>query len=390
MPHQHQRARAAALLDQQGLDAALFTAPATVTWLTGFAPPLQVGPNPFMGHPAYVWYGDGRFTCLLQDTHAGAQASLAADPDVTVIPYVGYRLDGPIAVAASVRAALTEALQAAPPTAAAGIERDHAPVPLADLVDRAARTVTAVDGWLDPLRAVKTDEELAKLRRAFALADVGHAAARQAATVGAREIDVWTDVHAAVERHAGRRIALGNDCVVGYRDANIGGWPETYALRDGDSLVVDLSARFDGYWSDSCATYVAGTPTVRQREIHGVVAGALAHAISLVGPGARASDVDREVRAFIEDAGWPVYPHHTGHGVGTTVHEAPRLAPYDDTPLEAGMVILLEPGVYLPGETGVRLEDAVLVTDDGAEVLTHHDKSLDGGDSAPSRGRENR
>ncbi len=390
MPHLDQRARAAALLAQQGLDAALYTAPATVTWLTGFAPPLQVGPNPFLGNPAYVWYCDGHFTCLLQDMHAAAQESLAADPDVTVIPYVGYRLAGPIAVAANVRAALTEALKAAPPRAAAGIERDHAPVPLAELVDRAAPTVTAVDGWLDPLRAVKTDEELAKLRRAFELTDVGHAAARQAAAVGTREIDVWTDVHAAVERHAGRRIALGNDCVIGHRDANIGGWPETHALRDGDSLVVDLSARFDGYWSDSCATYVAGTPTFRQREIHAVVTGALAYAISLVRPGVRANDVDREVRAFIEDAGWPVYPHHTGHGVGTTVHEAPRLAPYDDTPLEAGMVILLEPGIYIPGETGVRLEDAVLVTDDGAEVLTHHDKSLDGGDSAPSSGRENR
>lgn len=389
MPHRNPRARAADLLVRRGLDAALFTAPATVTWLTGFAPPLQVGANPFLGNPAYVWYRDGHFTCLLQDAHAAAQESLAADPDVTVIPYVGYTLDRPIVVAANVHAALGQVLETAPPGSATGVERDHAPAPLADLVARAAGEVTAIDGWVEPLRMVKTDEELTKLRRAFELTDVGHAAARRAVAIGVREIDVWTEVHAAVERHAGRRIALGNDCVVGRRDANIGGWPETHELRDGDSLIVDLSARFDGYWSDSCATYVAGAPTDRQREIHGVVADALEHAISLVRPGVRATDLYVTMQAFIEDAGWPAFPHHGGHSVGTTVHEAPRLAPYDDTALAAGMVILLEPGIYLPGETGVRLEDAVLVTDEGAEVLTHHDKSLDGGGSAASSGREN-
>ena len=110
--------------------------------------------------------------------------------------------------------------------------------------------------------------------------------------------------------------------------------------------------------------------------MHRTAATALELAISLVKPGAVSGEIDRRVRQFIVDAGYPVYFHHTGHGVGVTGHEEPRIVPYNDMPLAPGMVVLLEPGIYFPGKTAVRLEDAVLVTDTGAEVLTKHDKSL--------------
>ena len=110
--------------------------------------------------------------------------------------------------------------------------------------------------------------------------------------------------------------------------------------------------------------------------MHRVVTQALELAISLVRPGARANEIDRRVRQFIAEAGYPVYPHHTGHGVGVSPHEQPRIVPYNDMAIEAGMVLMLEPGIYFPGEAAIRLEDALLVTPDGAEVLTHHDKSL--------------
>ncbi len=147
-------------------------------------------------------------------------------------------------------------------------------------------------------------------------------------------------------------------------------------IQPGDSFVVDLSTILDGYWSDSCGTYYAGEPSQRQAAMHRTAAAALELAISLVKPGAVSGEIDRRVRQFIVDAGYPVYRHHTGHGVGVTGHEEPRIVPYNDMPLAPGMVVLLEPGIYFPGETAVRLEDAVLVTDTGAEVLTKHDKSL--------------
>ena len=104
---------------------------------------------------------------------------------------------------------------------------------------------------------------------------------------------------------------------------------------------------------------------MEQHAIHRVISDALDYGIGLVRPGVQAKTIDQKVR------------HHTGHGVGVSGHEEPRIVPYNEQVLEPGMVIMLEPGIYLPGKTGVRLEDAVLVTPDGAEVLTHYDKSLD-------------
>jgi len=233
-----------------------------------------------------------------------------------------------------------------------------------------------IDGWLEPLRMIKTNEELVKLRENFALTDIGHAVARRAVAAGKREIDVWTEIHGAIQQAAGRRVPLGNDCVVGYRENNIGGWPLAYEIRPHDSLIVGLSAILYGYWSDSCATYYAGEPTPKQVAMHRTALAALEFAISLVRPGAVAQEIDQKVRQFIAAAGYPVYPHHTGHSVGVIGHEAPRIVPYNEEVLQEGMVIMLEPGIYLPGETSVRLEDALLVTSDGVEVLTKHDKSL--------------
>jgi Xaa-Pro aminopeptidase len=233
-----------------------------------------------------------------------------------------------------------------------------------------------IDGWLEPLRMIKTSEELAKLKENFALTDMGHATARQTIAVGKREIDIWTAMHETVQQAAGRRVPFGNDCVVSHRQANIGGWPLNYKIEPNDSLTVDLSTVLHGYWSDSCATYYATPPTPQQAAAHKTVSDALDFAISLIRPGVVAKEVDQKVRQFIADAGYPVYPHHTGHSVGVSGHEAPRIVPYSQEVLAEGMVIMLEPGIYIPGEISVRLEDGMLITADGVEILTKHDKSL--------------
>jgi Xaa-Pro aminopeptidase len=223
---------------------------------------------------------------------------------------------------------------------------------------------------------VKTEEELAKLKENFALTDIGHAMARQAIAVGKREIDVWIAIHEAVQQAAGRRVPLGNDCVVSNRRANIGGWPLDHNIEPNSSLTVDLSTVLHGYWSDSCATYYATAPTPQQAAVHKTVSEALDFAISLIRPGVVAREVDQKVRQFITDAGYPVYPHHTGHGVGVSGHEAPRIVPYSEEVLQEGMVIMLEPGIYIPGQISCRLEDGMLITTDGVEILTKHDKSM--------------
>jgi len=378
--HKEQRQRASALLHARQIDAALFASPSSVTWLTGFAPPIQTGPHPFAGAPPLVWWDGARFTLIVVDGLAAVAAPFATATDGGVLTYLGYTLDAPIDGAHHLRTLLQSLWQKASGAGRrqrVGVESWALPAAVGGvLAAQLGGDWVTIDGWLTPLRMVKSAEELTKLRANFRLTDIAHAAARRATVAGAREIDVWLAAKFAVEAAAGQRVPMGNDCVVGYRQENIGGWPLDHALRLGDSLIVDLSAILDGYWSDSCATYFAGEASARQQAIHTVVSQALALGASLLRPGAVTADIDRRVRQFIADAGYPVYPHHTGHGVGVNGHEAPRIVPYNQEVLAAGMVILLEPGIYFPGETGVRLEDAFLITDDGAIQLTAHDKSL--------------
>ncbi len=378
--HQDQRQRTRELLKCRGIDRALFANFFSVKWLTGFAPPVQLGPNFFAGGPPLIWYEDGRFTLFVLDAYSAQAEPFAQQADGRVVAYLGYTIAQPLAGAAHLAEALRQTLaDSGGARVKVGLETRDVSAFLSHVLEEALPPdvdLVPIDGWLEPLRTVKTDEELTKLRENFALTDLGHAVARQAVTPGKREIDVWIEIHSAIQTAAGCRVPLGNDCVVGHRQANIGGWPLDYAIEADDSLIIDLSTVLHGYWSDSCATYYAGDPRPQQVAMHRTAAQALELAISLVRPGAVAKEIDQQTRQFIADAGYPVYPHHTGHGVGVSGHEAPRIVPYNEEVLQEGMVILLEPGIYLPGKTGVRLEDAVLVTANGAEVLTQHDKRL--------------
>lgn len=310
------------------------------------------------------------------DIYRADVAAFGQEPDGSVLTYTGYTIESPITSSENLAAALERLFQGAV-SGKVGVEARFLTAYLQDKLEKVAASdveIVYIDNWLIPLRMIKTDEELLKLRNNFRLTDVGHAAARQAVHAGVLELDVWAAAQSAINRAAGRRVPLGNDCVVGYRENNIGGWPLDYEVRAGDSLIVDLSAIDQGYWSDSCATYYAGERSAKQEAMHRVATDALEYAISLVRPRVVARDIDQKVRQFIQDAGYTPHPHHTGHGVGVSGHEAPRIVPYSTEVLRAGMVIMLEPGIYFPGETSVRLEDGLLITADGAEILTSHDK----------------
>lgn len=372
--HATQRQRTRDLLQEVGLERALFAHLDSVKWLTGYAPQVQLGGNHFAGGPALIWFEDGHFTLVVLDMDAEQSGSFDDEPDGTLLTYAGYAMDEPITSPANLAAALGRLMARA--SGPIGLEKEALPAHLYEKVRQVGEPV-AIDGELVPLRMIKTPEEIELLRRNFELTDLGHRVAAAAVRPGQREIDVWTDIHGAINRQAGSRVPLGNDCVVGYREPNnVGGWPRDFELKDDTALIVDLSTVYGGYWSDSCNTYYATEPDKKQFEIHKVIEDTLAYAISLVRPGVPCREIDRKVKAFIEQAGFEPYPHHTGHGVGVSVHEAPRITPYNDTLLAKDMVIMLEPGIYFPGETGCRLEHGLLVTDDGAEVLTGHIEKL--------------
>ena len=145
----------------------------------------------------------------------------------------------------------------------------------------------------------------------------------------------------------------------------------------GELLLLDFGARYRGYVSDLTRVAVAGAPDARQREVHAVVAGANAAATAAVTAGMTGRDADAVARRYIAEAGFgEAFGHSLGHGIGLEVHEAPRLAKTAEDPLPAGAVVTIEPGIYLPGWGGIRVEDDVVLTPTGATVLTHAPRDL--------------
>jgi Xaa-Pro aminopeptidase len=376
MQHETQREQTEELLRSGGIERALFANIATVKWLTGFNPPIQTGPHAFLGGPPMVWYEGGQWTLMVMDWQEVNAGQFGQQPNCALVSYTGYTVDQPLTGAIKLRA-LFRSVLGNTLSGKIGIELRDAPGDIVlTLHELGAAELVPLDTRIEPFRRIKTPEELDKMRANFRLTDIGHTAARQAVKPGARETEVWNAAHSAIERAAGQRVPLGNDCVVGYRQKNDGGWPLDYEIRAGDSVIVDLSTILHGYWNDSCATYYAGEPSPKQRAMHAHTERALEFAISMIKPGAVAREIDAQVREFMRREGYPVYWHHTGHSLGVTSHEEPRIVPYNHDTLRENMVIMLEPAIYYPGETSVRLEDAVLVTRDGAEVLSQHDKSL--------------
>jgi Xaa-Pro aminopeptidase len=148
-------------------------------------------------------------------------------------------------------------------------------------------------------------------------------------------------------------------------------------IEDGDVVVCDFGGRLDGYFSDSTRTFVVGTARAEQAEVHEVVEAANQAGREAVAPGVSCQQVDRAARRVIEDAGYgEFFIHRTGHGIGLEVHEHPYIVEGNEMPLKPGMTFSIEPGIYLPGSFGVRIEDIVVCTDEGVESLNRSDRGL--------------
>ena len=153
--------------------------------------------------------------------------------------------------------------------------------------------------------------------------------------------------------------------------------PGERVIGRGELIVFDMGAKVDGYCSDGTRTYATGDPGAQAREVYGTVLAAQLAALEAVAPGAKGEDVDAVARKLIDDAGHAKhFGHGLGHGVGLEVHEGPRLSPRADDVLAPGEVVTVEPGIYLPGEFGVRIEDFVVVTEDGFRNLSTLPKEL--------------
>jgi Xaa-Pro aminopeptidase len=218
-----------------------------------------------------------------------------------------------------------------------------------------------------PLREVKSADELRLLEAAARMADDAVLAAYSACRPRATELDV-AEAAAAAFHAAGAEQVLMTIVASGPNGAYPHHHSGRRALEDGDAVVIDIGARLNGYASDITRMAFVGAPAQRYVEVHQAVETAVQAALGATRAGATCHDVDAAARSAIEEAGFGEYfVHRTGHGLGLSVHEPPWIMRGEDVELEVGMVHSIEPGIYLPGEFGVRLEEIVHVTADGCE-----------------------
>jgi Xaa-Pro aminopeptidase len=253
--------------------------------------------------------------------------------------------------------------------------RDHAK--LARLV-REGIELAGAGGAVERLRAVKDADELERVRAAARLADEALTEVLTRGLAGRTEREVALDLEFTMRRLGAEAVAFPPIVAAGPHGALPHAEPRDVEIPAGTLCVVDWGAVLDGYASDCTRTYgTGGDVDPRDREVYDLVARAQEAALEAVRPGPTGREVDAVARAIIEAAGHAEhFGHGLGHGVGLDVHEGPRLSKQGDDALAAGNVVTVEPGVYVPGAVGVRIEDLVIVTDDGAEVVSTLPKEL--------------
>jgi len=261
-----------------------------------------------------------------------------------------------------------------------GLEADHLTWSAARRfeADAAGVTLVATSGVVEALRQVKDDGELARMAHAAAIADAALGETLVLLGTGAREDDVALALDTAMRRLGGEDRAFETIVASGPNSAKPHARPTGRVIGPGDCVVIDFGAVFDGYRSDMTRTFcVGGDPPDPMARVFTVVADAQAAGVAAVRAGISAGDVDRACRDRIADAGWAsAFEHGTGHGVGLDIHEAPGVGPGSTAILAPGVVVTVEPGVYLSGTGGVRVEDTVVVTEGGCRPLTTFPKDI--------------
>lgn len=232
-------------------------------------------------------------------------------------------------------------------------------------------------GVVEELRLVKDAEEIAFIREACGIADAAFNHIRLFMQPETVEMDVAMELEFFMRRQGARRPAFESIVASGENSAMPHAETSERRFRPGDFVTLDFGAEVNGYCSDITRTVVIGKATEEQRRIYQTVLEAQRRAIEAIKPGVKGCDVDAIARQVIADAGYGDYfTHSLGHSIGLSVHDGMGFAQKSEIVLEPGMVFTVEPGIYIEGFGGVRIEDDVLVTEEGVEVLTHAPKDL--------------
>ncbi len=237
--------------------------------------------------------------------------------------------------------------------------------------------IVETEGIVEAVRMVKTPEEIEKIRRAAAIADHAFAHVLPQLRPGVTELEIALELEFTMRKAGASGVSFRPIVAAGERSALPHAEPGNRVFAHGDFVVMDFGCVFEGYCSDMTRTVVIGEPTEEHMVIYDLVLQAQLEALAAVKPGMTGKQVDSVARDIIADGGYGQYfGHGLGHGVGLEIHERPRLSQKDETVLEPGMVVTVEPGIYLPDFGGVRIEDLVVVTESGSEILSSTFKEL--------------
>ncbi|MEX0992086.1 MAG: aminopeptidase P family protein [Actinomycetota bacterium] len=347
------RDRLAARLEELGADAFLVTHLPNVRYLCGYT-----GSNgqALIAREGARFFTDGRYT----------EQSRREVPDMERLSYGGDGFPAMLQEACSQLGVSRVAFEASFLTYKQ----------FQDFSDRVGELIPARDE-VGRLRWVKDAEELALIEEAQAITDTGFKAILPELREGVTERELARDLERRLEEHGAEGPAFDTIAAFGEDAAEPHHQPTDRALRHGDIVKLDFGARYDGYHSDMTRTVAFGEPSHELRTVYALVREAQQVGIDAVRAGVRGKDVDRAARAVIEAAGYgEAFGHGLGHGVGLEIHEGPTLSSTFEGELPAGAVVTVEPGIYLPGIGGVRIEDMVEVTDEGCRVLPATQKEL--------------
>ncbi|MFX3673232.1 MAG: M24 family metallopeptidase [Paenisporosarcina sp.] len=238
-------------------------------------------------------------------------------------------------------------------------------------------TFTRLDDQLNSMRVVKDENELAILREAAAYADYAIEVGVSEIAEGKTELEILTAIELALKKKGISHMSFDTMVLSGPKTASPHGKPGDRKIQKGDLVLFDLGVVYKGYCSDITRTVAFGEPSEKQKEVYETVRKAEQAAVDAVKPGVKAMELDKIARDIITEAGYgEFFTHRLGHGLGISVHEFPSVTANNEMALIEGMVFTIEPGIYDPSITGVRIEDDVVVTKDGVEVLTKYTKEL--------------
>ena len=343
------------LLAGEELDALIVEGAANLRYLTGYT-----GSN---GLAVVLAGGEDRF---FTDFRYAAQITEELEPSFTAEIISGELLD---AIAGSL------------PGGRVGFDDGHLSVRrhvrLRELVDDGVELVGA-SGLVERLRAVKDEGEVATIARAAALVDGICGWIAERGLGGRTERDVAVALEHEMRLRGAARPSFDSIVASGAHGALPHASPRDATIEPGGLVTIDLGAVVDGYCSDCTRTFAVGDPGERAREVYAVVLAAQLAGLAAVAPGVTGREADAQARAVIDEAGFGEYfGHGLGHGVGLDIHEAPRLSRTSaEVALVDGNVVTVEPGVYLPDELGVRIEDLVVVRDGSPQILSAFTKEL--------------